>query len=373
MFVDMTFRSLWRHKIRSFLTILGVVLAIAAIVSLGSISEGINSMVMEQMKLVSDFVVVAEKGTTSGGGNPFSGTTSKIDTDIIPEIQQIDGVDTVSRRTVMIDPASNMFVAGIDLDVLEVFQLENINFVEGGWPESGEHEVVLGYQASENIGLGVGDELVLNEDEYIISGILEEMKNFMDYVVIGSYDSIAETYGMEGYTTTLIISPTDVRESERVAREIEERYDNLEALTSSEALERAQESINQLRVITLAVGFVASIVASIGIINTMMMAVIERRKEFGIMKALGAEQLTILSIVLQEGIILAIIGGIIGVLLGFVGTEGLNRSMGIPLASVTPTLAVLSLVYGISIAGIASLYPAYQAVKVNPVEAMRME
>ena len=371
MFLDMTLRSLWRHKARSFLTTLGIILAIAAIVSLGSISEGINSMMQEQMKLVSEFIVVAEKGTTSGGGNPFAGISSKVDTDIIPEIEQIDGVESVNRRTVMMDPATNMFIAGIDLDVLEVFDLDSVGFVEGDWPEGGELEVVVGYQASENLGLAVSDEIVLNEEEYIVSGVLNEMKNFMDYVVIASYDTIAETYDMEGYTTTLIIEPTDVRGAERVAREIEELYDDVEALTSAEAIERAEQSVDQLRVITLAVGFIASIVASIGIINTMMMVVMERKKEFGIMKALGARRETMLFVVLQEGIILAVVGGIIGISLGFVGTEGLNQSMGMPLASVTPMLAALSFAYGIGITIIASLYPAYQAIRVDPVDAMR--
>lgn len=369
MFLDMTLRSVKRHKIRSFLTAFGVTLAIAAIVSLGSISEGINIMVQEQMTMASDLIVVTEKGALDLS-TAFT-AERHIDRDIIDELAQIDGVEEISYGIEAMDPTYRSFVIGFLLEHLDMYGLENIEFEEGGWFTGGSFEAVVGYQRGEVDGWAVGDELVLNGDEYTISGVLEEMSGFMDYGIIVPFDSAAETYDMQEYVTEIHIKPVDVRESERIANEIDETFDSVEAITMAEAVEIAEEIVGQIRIMTLAVGIIASVVASIGIINTMMMIVAERKREFGIMKALGAEQRVILFLVLQEGVVLALLGGVVGLLLGALGTEMLNQAIGRPMATVTPLLAVLSLLYGLGIAIVASLYPAYQAVMVNPVDAMR--
>ncbi len=369
MFLDMVLRSVWRHRIRSFLTAFGIVLAIAAIVSLGSISEGINSMAEEQMKLASKLVMVVEKG----GGNMQSipGLNSRLDMDMVDEIGEIEGVEAASPTIRVMEPSSNLFISGVDLENLEMFNLENIEFKEGGWPEEGSKELVLGYSVAEAKDLGVGDEVKLRGEKYSIVGILKESKSFIDYAAIGPYKSIAETYGMESYASVIVVKPADVKESDRIADEIEERYSDVDALTTSEMIKRAKKAIDQLRIMTLAIGIISSIVAAIGIINTMMMIVTERKREFGIMKALGAEGGTILMMVIEEGLILAIAGGVVGIIVGYLGTDVLNSQMGFPIASVTPRLALLSFIYGILIAVIASLYPAYQAVSVDPIEAIR--
>jgi putative ABC transport system permease protein len=372
MFLDMTLGSLWRHKARSVLTITGIVLAIAAIVSLGSISEGINSLATEQMSQASDFIMVMEKGAMDieAGGLNFG---THVRADMEDDILQIEGVEDVVLEVEQMDIKTHLFILGFELDKLDMFGVENIRFIEGDWPEPGEKSLVLGYQVAESRGFDVGEEIIVNGDEYFVRGILEEMKGSMDYAAITSVEAAQDTFDMEEYATAMFVEASDVRDMGRITSEIEERFDDVEALTTEEAMEIAQDMINQIRVITLAVGVVASLVASIGIINTMMMVVATRKQEFGIMKALGAERKVVLTIVLQEGLMLAVVGGIVGLLLGIAGTEALNQSLPMPMASVTPALAILSFLYGIILAVVASLYPAYQAINVDPAEAMHSE
>jgi putative ABC transport system permease protein len=370
MFLDMTLRSLGRNKIRSGLTLFGVTLAIAAIVGLGSFSEGISVLVEEQLELASDFIAVAEEGSTDMSSGP-PGLSSKIDKELVNDIAQIDGVESVSPQIRALSPSNNLFVVGFDIEDAEFFDLENIGFEEGGWPEEGVKEVVVGYQVSESLDLTVGDELKLMDDTYIVSGIMEELQNFMDYGTLTSLEAAAETFDMEDSYTVLVVEPADVGESKRIASEIEELDDTLEAITTEDAIERTRESIDQVRIMTLSIGIVASIVASIGIVNTMIMIVLERKKEFGIMKALGAERLTILYIVMQEAIFLGAVGSIIGIGIGFFVTDLVNSVSGFPIAMVTLNLAFFSFLYGILLTVLASVYPAYQAIKVDPVEAMR--
>jgi putative ABC transport system permease protein len=370
MLLDLSLRSLWRNKVRSGLTILGIVLAIAAIVALGSFSEGINGLVEEQLKFASGFISVEE-----GGGNEMQqgppGMNSKVPLEYLEEIKEMGGVREAVPGLFALEPKSQLFVVGVSLQDMEYFELQNIEFDEGGWPGDGEQRIVLGYQTAESTGLQVGDTLKILDDDYEVSGVLEEMKNIMDLGAITSFESARKTFDFGDYASTFMVEPEDLEDIDQIAREIENTYDDLEAETPGERSETASETSATVSIFTFGIGIVASIVASIGIINTMVMIVMERKREFGIMKALGAEKLTILSIVIFEAGMLGVIGGLVGVGIGVLGSGILNSAYPFPLASISIRLIVLSLIYSVVLAVLAAAYPAYQAIKVNPVEAMR--
>ncbi len=375
MFWDMSLGSLWRHKMRSGLTVLGIILAIAAIVALGSISEGINSLVQEQLKFASGYISVEEAGVAtasqSQAGPPGMGM--RIDKSLADDIAQISGVKRVALQTFSLSPSNNIFVVGIQLDDLEYFDMQNIEFVEGGLPEPGAKELTLGYTIAEAKGLKQGDEIDINGEKYEISGIMEEQGSFMDLAAITSLEAAVDTFDFGDYVSGIVVEPEDLSEIERIAAEIEELSTDINAETPEERAKTANDIIGGISVFTLGIGVVASIVASIGIINTMVMAVLERKREFGIMKALGAERGVVLRVVLQEAALLGVIGGVIGISLGFIGTEALNQAYPFPIASISFRLAAISFAYSIILAMLAALYPAYKAVQVDAVEAMREE
>lgn len=373
MFLDMSFRSLFRHKTRTFLTGLGIVLAIAAIVSLGSISEGINGLVTQQLKFASNFISVTEKGAMDFNSGSMPGISSRVPREVVDEIAQIDGVNRVIPQIRTIDPTSNLFVIGIPLEDKDFFDVQNIGFRDGDWPNPGEKALVIGYQLAESKRLAVGDDIKVKGDTYTISGVLEQMSNFIDYAALTSIEAVTDTFDFGDYYSAIVVDPSDVSDSKRIADEIDEQYDSLEAITADEALKRAEVAIDQVRLMTLGIGIVASLVASIGIINTMLIVVIERKGEFGIMKALGAETRVIMMIVLQEAALIGFAGSAIGLSIGYFGTEAINKASAFPIASVTPNLALISLAYGVLLSVLAALYPAYQAVKVDPAESMRAQ
>jgi putative ABC transport system permease protein len=345
-------------------------LAIAAIVSLGSISAGMNALIEEQMKLASDFIIVAEEGTFSFSSTSQS-AVAKLPREYEDEILQVDGVEATYPQIRTLATGDVQFLMGMDLDDVGIFDLENIEFVEGGWPPEAEKELAMGYLTAEAGGWKVSDEVKVQDDTYVISGIFEEMGNFMDFAVMTTLEPAADTFDMGDHYTVIMVEPIDVSESNRIADEIQDLLDGVEAITSQEAIETARQLINEIGLMTLSIGIIASIVASIGIINTMIMIVLERKREFGIMKALGAERNTILSIVMQEAATIGAIGGVIGIAIGFVGTEAINQVIGMPLAALTPELIILSFAYGIILTILAAAYPAYKAISVDPVEAMR--
>jgi len=371
MFLDMVFRSLLRQRTRTFLTGMGIFLAIATIVSLGSFSEGINSLVSEQLKFAGNLISVSEKTETSMVATGPPGLDSKVPREVLDELKQIEGVEDAVPMIMQMDLTTNLFIIGVPLGDTEYFNLQNIDFVEGGWPEEGEMALVLGNTASEMQKLKTGDAVKVNGDEYSVSGVLEGLGNFIDYGAISSVDVVGETFDMEDYYSEINVEPVDVSDSDRIANEIDETYDYLDASTAEESARTAQSAMDTVRMLTLSIGVIASFVASIGIINTMIIIVFERQREFGIMKALGGQRRMILFLVVQESMIIGIVASLMGIAVGVVATYALNSASAFPIAKVTFDLAAISLAYGITLSILAALYPAYLATKVSPVDAMR--
>jgi putative ABC transport system permease protein len=124
---------------------------------------------------------------------------------------------------------------------------------------------------------------------------------------------------------------------------------------------------------TFGIGFVASLVAAIGIIITMYTSVLERRRQIGIMKAIGAVRRVILQQILEEGLLISVISSLLAVLVSFFFVDLLNNVLlgGANLALITPGLAIGAVTYGIVLTVLASMYPAWVAVKTDPIKAIR--
>jgi putative ABC transport system permease protein len=376
--LDLAFKDLWGHKVRTILTALGIIVAITAIISLGSISAGINHLITSSgSSLGSDTIIVMKRVDFSqmfSGGSSGSYSIPDMEPE---EIDAVSGVSGVKRAVPVVSRmmGAGMFfeVDGIDMNQLDIFGAQDIAFKEGGWPENGEMAIAVGSLISETMGLSVGDNLVLNGKEVEVTGIFEEGSGNYDYAAIMPYDTAQDVYEMEGKATEVLLEPDDISAVNNIVDNIEEENDDLMAITITDALNRAKEATATLDIMTLGIGFVASIVAAIGIIITMYTSVIERKKEIGIMKAIGSQRRVIIIQILQEAFILSVISGLIGLFLSFFMVGILNNVLmgGANLALITPELAIGAIVYGIALTLIFSFYPAWVASRTDPIKAIR--
>jgi putative ABC transport system permease protein len=373
--LDLAIKDLKEHRVRTILTALGIIIAITAIVSLGSISAGVNELITSTTSGVgSDTIFVTKKFDFSQMSGPPTGwEVENIDEEQIESIRSISGVKRVVP--IISKSPSNMFgeVDAIDMDELDIFGANDLTLKEGYWPDNNEQGVVMGYVAASMFGVTVGDYITLNKKQVEVLGIAEEGQGSYDLVIIMPYKYGEEVYDMSGEANQLAIEPQDPSLVNEIKNTIEDEHDDLMAMTMEDAVKMAQGMTATLNVMTFGIGFVASLVAGIGIIITMYTSVLERRRQIGILKAVGAFRRTIFKQILEEGLILSVVGSIIGLLLSFFFVDALNNVLlgGTKLAVITPLLAGGAVAYGIVMTLLFSLYPAWIAVKTDPIDAIR--
>ncbi len=187
------------------------------------------------------------------------------------------------------------------------------------------------------------------------------------------YDYADEIYETEGGATQLMIEPEDITLVEEIKNTIEDEHDDLMAMTMEDALSMMEEITGTLNIMTFGIGFIASLVAAIGIVITMYTSVLERKRQLGVMKAVGALRRTILKQILEEGLIVSVTSSIIAVFISFFFVDMLNNVLlgGVNLALITPALAIGAVAYGVLLTVISSLYPAWIAVRTDPIKAIR--
>lgn len=372
--IDLALKDLKEHKVRTGLTALGIIIAITAILSLGSISAGLNELVTSSISDIGSdkLFVMKELDFSEFSGPP---TSWEIE-DIEPEtVDSIKSMSNVKRALPVIARQFGGFfeVDGIDMDDKDMFGARDIEFKEGSWPENSEKGAAIGSVVANMLDVVVGDYMTLNKEEVEIFGIFEDDSGAYDLVVIIPYDYAEEIYEAEGKATQIMLEPEDISLVDEIKMSIKDEFDDLDVMTMEDAVSMMSEITGTLNVVTLGIGFVASLVAAIGIIITMYTSVLERRRQLGIMKAVGALRRTILIQVLEEGLIMSVFSSAIALLISFFFVDLINNVLlgGSKLAAITPWLAVGAVSYGIILTVLSSMYPAWVAVNTDPIKAIR--
>jgi putative ABC transport system permease protein len=372
--IDFALKDLKGHRVRTILTGLGILIAITAIVSLGSISAGINEMVTSTTsKVGSDTIFVMKTfDMSSMSGPPTSWQVSDISQEDVEAISSISGI----KRAVPVLSKSMggiMEVDAIDIDNLDIFGADDLTFKEGSMPGNDDQGAALGYTAAKILGVSAGDYITLNKKEVEVMGVIEEGYGSYDLVILLPYVYGEEIYDAEGEATQIMVEPQDISLVDEIKNTVNDEFEGLDAMTMEDALSMSKQMTQTLDIMTLGIGFIASLVAAIGIIITMYTSVLERRRQLGIMKAVGALRRTIMKQILEEALLISLISSFMGLGISFVFVDLINNVLlgGTKIAVITPLLGIGAVAYGVMITIISSLYPAWVAVKIDPIEAIR--
>jgi putative ABC transport system permease protein len=427
-----SFSAIKLRKLRAALTTLGVVIGIAAIVALLSITQGLEATITTQLNqgLAADTLIVmpgaggafgGADGGGFGGESPFGGGTDNSGfalytnetsaiTALSSDIQT--SVAVISRSGYIQTDNLNRSVTiyGLDFDAYQQIYSKTFIAAEGSIPTiPEENDAVVGTRVNQpgqngTVYFGVGDTVNVTwtnatvlppvNESYVatVTGVLDKIGGFgfggpSDtgvYIPLSKAEIIFNTTQCDMILVKLTSSDSQTINATKTA--IDDYFSNQVTVISSDAVQSLLTSV--FGTIQLFLGGIAAIsllVAGIGIMNIMIVSLIERTREIGILKALGMKSRTVLTIFLGESVIIGLMGAIIGIILGWalanvtatvLGSGGFFGG-GTAAFAITPILSLQVLLgafgFGIGVSVIFALYPAWRASKLKPVDALRYE
>ena len=211
---------------------------------------------------------------------------------------------------------------------------------------------------------------------FTVVGVLEYTGSFFDNSVQIPLDR-AQKFYKRGDTVSMILAiPDPNTDPEDLTKRIGLSVEKVTTFSPSELRKQIEQSLIVFSLITISAAVLAAIIGSLSVMNTMLMSVSERTREFGLMKAMGAETRDILFMTMGEAALMGILGGIFGIIGGEALVYYLNdylASRGTILFAITPRLLIIAIVFATLLGVLSGTYPAYRAAKMSPMEALRYE
>lgn len=396
----MALQALISNKLRSLLTMLGIIIGVGAVIALVSIGMGVRAQVQSSISsLGSNLVIVSPGAPRTPGVRPTAGTVKSLkvkDFDAIAKLSNIDGASPVLNKSYLVVAGNKNWtttVYGVNSAYENIRDLEVAEgqFVTERQVLTRTRTAVLGSKvASELYGSDnpIGQDIRVNNDPFKVVGILKSkgtagMGQDQDDVVFVPYTTAQERMLGVDYLQSIMISAS----SSDVVSQVQADVTNLlrtrhRILANNEAdftvqnmdsvLATVQQTTSTLTLFLGSVAAISLIVGGIGIMNIMLVSVTERTREIGIRKALGATYRTIIMQFLIEAVVISVTGGFLGVLLGIGASYAISSFSSLHTSLSVPTM-IGSFLFSVLIGLVFGIYPARKAAKLNPIDALHYE
>lgn len=410
------FSAIKLRKLRAALTTLGVIIGIAAIVALLSFSQGFQNTITAQLqKGFSANTLIVSPGGGFGGGvqTPL----------LISDVEKIDAIEHVNMSVAIVqktcfintsDRTLTLNVIGVDFEKYREAYESTFVPASGTIPATPQNDsIVIGARIHDPWKNGttlvdVGDTLnitwtkrsdgLFQNKTYTgqVIAVLKEIggfsvggpSDFGVYIPIAQAQEFFETN--ECNAIIVLLDNTDKATIEGVSEAIREMFSNQVSVTSATAvLDIISTVFSSVEFFLAGIAGISLLVAGVGIMNIMIVSLMERTREIGILKALGMKNRTVLTIFLSEAVIIGLLGAVIGIVsgwglanivarLGIFGGrfQGANQAAAAQISItpvLTPTVLIGALAFGVIVSVIFGLYPAWRASKLKPVDALRYE
>lgn len=382
--LKMAFKSILSNKMRTFLTMLGIIIGVFSVIVMVSIGQGATAQVTESVQGMGSNLLTLN----------IRDRSTKFDKDNLEDIEKLIGIDLASPNVSLngtvkygLDSQESMAISGVDEDYKEI-QGQTVEFGRFISPIDVDYRnkvAVIGYETWENLFAGLNplqEEISINGEKYKVVGVLSEKESTLmgssnDIIIIPYTTAMRQfrtntinTLTIQGESPELV--DTALENLEKYLLEIYEDEDSYNIFNQEELLSTLDEITGTLTLMLAGIAGISLLVGGIGIMNIMLVTVSERTREIGIRKAIGARRSNILAQFLIESSVISSVGGIVGIILGMFVNKILSTSLGI---STVVNIQVILIAFGFSlIVGIFfGIYPANKASKLKPVDALRYE
>jgi len=400
-YFKIAYSNISRRQLRSWLTLIGIIIGIATVVSLNALGEGLEFAIESQFSDLGSNVITI---TASGGfGPPGTGVITPLSDKEFNAISSVSGIETVAGRIlefgklVFNDKAIFGYSASLsnDKDQRELLEkLLNMEIEVGRFlTSSDDRKVILGNNFyTDSVGLGKiikpGDKIMIDDVSFEVVGILAKKGNFQfDNTVFMNENTLRDLTNQEDDIYDIIVAEFDsnddvdkikaaIEKKLRKVRNVDVGDEDFSVQTPQSLLENVSSILLSIQIFVFIIASISVVVGGVGIMNTMYTAVLERIREVGIMKSIGATNSVIFTLFFIESGIIGAVGGIIGAALGSLMAIGLafagQAVLGADLivAHITPSLLLYAIIGSFLIGSFFGTLPAIQAAKMKPVDAL---
>jgi len=369
-FFLLIFSNLMRQKTRTGLTVLGISIGITTVVALGIFVNSAKAATEELLRAGgADFAV----GRSGSADLTFSTVTEEeiADLEAYDEIEHVSGV-LIALSQVGSNPF--FFQFGINAEDLEFFEAP---LVEGRDLAAGAtDEIMLGTGATSELDATVGETIELRDINFTVVGIFQTGATTLDGGSLVPLAVVQELERKPGLVTLAYVHTRPGTDIEALAEQIEDDHPNLTTLLDLGDVGDVDQGIEILDAVNLGITILAVFIGGIAVMNTMVMAVFERTREFGILRALGWRTRRILQMVLGEALLLCLIAAVFGSVLAVILTQFITL-FPVVSAFITPQydieIFLRGLAVGVGVALLGAIYPAFRAARLSPAQAIRYE
>ena len=396
----MAWASLVANKLRSLLTMLGIIIGVAAVIALVSIGNGVKQDIEDSISsLGSNLLVVMPGAPRTPGVRPSAGSMKTLKVSDYEAIAKLDGVKAASPMTngsyVVIYQNKNWTtsVSGVNANFLDVnnWTMTSGRFFSDKNVQNRERVAVVGQTVVKNLFADedpVGKEIRVKNIPFRVIGVLKSkgngtMGNDQDDTVLIPYTTSMERVEGIDYLRMVYVVAKDDEGIDRLQADIENllrvrhnikdtNLDDFNIQNMKSIMETVAQTTGTFTLFLGAVAAISLVVGGIGIMNIMLVSVTERTREIGVRKALGATYSVIVTQFLIEAVVISLMGGVIGIAFGIGASKVIGMVSGMSTVVSVPTI-IMSFAFSMAIGLIFGIYPARKAAKLNPIDALHYE
>lgn len=397
--IAISLEALWANRLRSLLTTLGIFIGVAAVIAALILTQGVSASISNSLSSLGTNTITVSPGagsstrgfrppTQSGGATPSLTPGDAVAVAKVAHVATESPIITASEQAVYNNQNWNTRVQGVNTS----FQtIQNWTIAEGTWFSTPDYQAarsvaLLGqtvyHQLFDSSGVNpIGQNIRISNQIYRVIGVLNTKGSGGDDIVFVPFTTAMDRLKNTSYVDQILIQVDDAGNINSTQAEItsllEQRHhilkgevDDFNLTNSNQLLQTASQFTSLLTYLLVGIAAISLAVGGIGIMNIMIVSVTERTREIGIRISIGAQRQDIRNQFLIEALALSLVGGVLGMAIGFLIGFGVTSLLGIPFV-ITVTSLLMPFVISAAIGIIFGLYPAARAARLDPIDALR--